>query len=108
MTASRRLQLAAEKSGVLALALRRTGAALADPTAAVSRWRVAALPSTPLPVAGLGRPRWRIELTRCRAGGEPATWIAEGCDAQGRLGLVADLADRSPAADEPRRRAAAG
>jgi hypothetical protein len=63
MTASRRLQLAAEKSGQMAIAI-ATMARVADaadlgqPTAAATRWRVSALPSAPLPVAGVGRPRW--------------------------------------------------
>lgn len=104
MTAARRLQIAAGASGVVALALRR--AATEEPNAAVTRWRVSALPSAPLAVAGVGRPRWRVELTRCR-GGEAAEWIMEGCDAQGRLGLLSDLADGSAATDG-RRRAAAG
>ncbi|MYZ47899.1 ImuA family protein, partial [Propylenella binzhouense] len=55
LTEARRLQLAAEASGVIALAIRRwTGATVADPTAAAIRWRLTALPSTPLPVAGVG------------------------------------------------------
>jgi len=117
LTASRRLQLAAEQSGVTCFALRRSrghdDALLAEPTAAMTRWRVAALPSPP-PLAhspktpGLARPRWRLELVRCR-GGEPASWIVEAChDTTGRLGLPADLADRSAAAAAGRRRAAAG
>lgn len=89
-TPARRLQIAAGASGVVAFALRRT--ATAEPNAAATRWQLTALPSTPLPVAGIGRPRWRVELTRCR-NGEPAAWIMEGCDAKGRLGLVADVAD---------------
>src|SRR5215468_1873060 len=55
MTASRRLQLAAEGSGVIGLALRRwrrraDATEFQQPTAATTRWRVSALPSTPLPV----------------------------------------------------------
>ena len=107
LTASRRLQLAAEASGVPAIALRRSRCfddpALAEPTAAVTRWRVIALPSAPpLPHApdtpGLGRPRWRLDLTRCR-GGAPHGWIVEAFDATGGLALVADLA-HGPAAPE--------
>jgi protein ImuA len=110
MTASRRLQLAAEASGVTAFAIRRwrNAAAAADfgqPTAAATRWRITAAPSSPLPVAGVGRPRWFVELIRCRAG-ESADWELEACDAQGRLALPADLADRSAAAADGRRRAA--
>jgi protein ImuA len=73
MTASRRLQIAAEDSGLIGLALRRwrRQAAAADfgqPTASTTRWCVSALPSTPLPVPGVGRARWRLELVRCRGG----------------------------------------
>ncbi|MEW9299575.1 MULTISPECIES: ImuA family protein [Acetobacter] len=67
MTASRRLQLAAETSGSLGIAIRRwrrqTDAAdFGQPTASVTRWRVSVLPSVPLPVPGVGRPRWLLEL----------------------------------------------
>jgi protein ImuA len=110
LTASRRLLLSAETSGVIAFALRRShrhdDPALGEPSAAVTRWRVAALPSleTPELPPGLDRARWRLELLRCR-GGEPANWIVEACDATGRLTLAADLADRS--ATTPARRAIA-
>jgi len=107
LTASRRLQLAAEASGVPAVALRRSrrfdDPALAEPSAAVTRWTVAALPSPP-PLAhapgtpGLARGRWRLDLLRCR-GGVPRSWIVEACDAQGHLALVADLADRQDTSD---------
>jgi protein ImuA len=116
LIASRRLQLAAEQSGVICFALRRSrehgDPALAEPTAAATRWRVSALPSpAPLPHApetpGLARARWRLELLRCR-GGEPASWIVEASDATGHLDLPADLADRPVAAPVARRRAAAG
>jgi hypothetical protein len=42
---------------------------------------------------GIGRPRWRVELLRCR-GGAPACWEVEVADATGSLSLVATLADR--------------
>jgi protein ImuA len=112
LAASRRLQLAAEQAGILAIVLRRSQAfddpALAEPTAAVTRWRVTALPSPPvLPHApgtpGLGRARWRLDLLRCR-GGEPGSWIVEGADATGCLTLVAGMGDRP--AEETRRRSA--
>jgi protein ImuA len=93
LVASRRLQLAAEQAGVMAILIRRSPVfddpVLKEPSAAVTRWRIAALPSP-----GLERARWRLELTRCR-GAEPGGWIVEACDATGRLGLVADSADRS-------------
>src|SRR6202795_4050227 len=67
MTASRRLQLAAEGSGTIGLAIRRwrrpaKAADFGQPTASITRWRVSALPATPLPVPGVGRVRWQIEL----------------------------------------------
>ncbi|MBP8232122.1 MAG: damage-inducible protein [Rhizorhabdus sp.] len=111
MTASRRLQLAAADTGVMALALRRwRDARSADaygrqPTAATTRWRVTPVPSRALPVPGVGRPVWHVELMRCRGAGA-RSWIMEACDASGRLDLAADLADRSPAATVPRRAAA--
>ena len=111
MTTSRRLQLAAEASGVTAFAIRRwrDAAAAADfgqPTAAATRWRITATPSSPLPVPGIGRPRWLVELIRCRAG-ESAEWELEACDEQGRLALPADLADRPATSADGRRRACA-
>jgi protein ImuA len=143
MTASRRLQLAAEGSGAIGIAIRHfpymrlnsviaresgrssnpqqlarnaslgvtgcpafaghdtkngmigggregKGQDFGQPTAAVTRWRVSALPSLPLPVPGIGRARWRLELIRCR-GGESACFEVEACDAQGRLALPSDL-----------------
>jgi protein ImuA len=105
LTASRRLQLAAEAGGVTGFALRRVARGndpvLAEANAAVTRWRISALPSAPaIPpapdVPGLGRARWQVELLRCR-GGEPSSWIMEACDAAGRLGM-ADAASGRPAA----------
>ena len=100
MTASRRLVLAAEKSGVMALALRRRPEGKPEDTgltAAYSRWCVTPMPSAPLPVPGIGRARWQIELTRCRNAGAK-TWMMEACDAQGRLAVPAELAHRPAAA----------
>jgi protein ImuA len=98
MTSSRRLQLAAEGSGTLGLAIRRwrrqsDAVDFGQPTAAVTRWRISALPAAPLPVPGIGRPRWLLELIRSRAG-ECADFEVEGCDVEGRLALSAGLADR--------------
>jgi protein ImuA len=102
MASTRRLQLAAEEGGVTALMLkrwRRNGEdPLGLPSSAMTRWRIACAPSSPLPVAGIGRARWRVELVRQR-GGEPFTWILEGSDAEGRLALPAVPPHRSAAAD---------
>lgn len=98
LTASRRLQLAAEASGVTALVIRRWWTmAQKDlthlPTAALTRWRIRPEISEDLPADGVGRGRWQVDLMRCR-GAEPCSWIVEACDAQGRLALPADLAHR--------------
>ena len=68
LTASRRLTLRARESGVMGLLLRQGAAA--EPGAALTRWRV-----TPRPTAtvddfteGIGRPAWRLDLERNRAG----------------------------------------
>jgi len=99
MPASRRLQLAAEASGVTAFIIRRwrraaDAAEFSQPSAAVTSWRISQLPSAPLPVPGIGRAVWRVELVRSR-GGATAAWDMEACDAEGRLALSADLANRS-------------
>jgi len=90
MPATRRLQLAAEEGGTLALMLRRRRGPsedpLAMPSSAVTRWRLASAPSSPLPVAGIGRPRWRLALARQR-GGAPFDLIMVSPDAEGRLAL---------------------
>jgi protein ImuA len=111
--ASRRLQLGAERSGITAFLLRRWrdgGQAAREralPNAAVTRWRIAALPSRAVPdEPGVGRLRWRVELLRCR-GGEPASWEMEVPDATDHVSLAAALADRpaAPVATERFRRA---
>ena len=99
MAPSRRLQLAAEESGTTALMLRRWHKEnpLRFPSAAMTRWRIGCAPSGSLPVSGVGRPRWRVNLARQR-GGEPHLWILEGTDAEGRLALPALSAHRPIAA----------
>jgi protein ImuA len=83
LTASRRLQLAAEASGVTAFVLRRwrvmerAARDAAQPIAAVTRWRIATLPTQ-------GEIGWRVELTRCR-GGKPGIWIMEKADGSDEL-----------------------
>lgn len=68
LTTSRRLQLAAEKGGGLALAL-RPDAQVPEATAALTRWRTGSLP------ADQDRPCWRLELLKAR-NGRPAAWRA--------------------------------
>ncbi len=111
----RRLQLAAEAGGVTAFALRRglrpARPARAGPSAAVTRWRVEADAMSSGPGAdGPGadrpgvsesgrspaRPRWRVELLRCR-GAAPGQWCLEWDDAAGGFAVAAALRDRPPA-----------
>lgn len=111
MTPSRRLQLAAEASGTIGIALRRwrraaDAADFGQPTASVTRWRVTCLPASPLPVPGIGRPRWLVELIRTRAG-ECADFELEACDEEGRVAIPAELVHGPVAADDRRGRAVA-
>jgi protein ImuA len=112
--ASRRLQLAAERSGVTVILLRRWrdgGQAAREralPNAAATRWRIAAMPSRVLRnEPGVGYARWRVELVRCR-GGEPACWEVEVADATGHVSLAASLADRPAASFQPEKFRLAG
>ena len=102
MTASRRLHLAAKTSGTTGIALRRWRRQLdasdfGQPTAAMTRWRVSVLPSSPLPAPGVGRARWLVELLRARAG-DSFDLELEACDGTGHLGLPAAVAGGSAAA----------
>lgn len=99
MTASRRLQLAAEKTGTLGLVVRRwrrqtEASDYGQPTASTTRWRISMLPSEALPVAGVGRARWLAELMRVKAG-ECAEFELGACDATGRVCLLSLSADGS-------------
>jgi protein ImuA len=108
MPATRRLQLAAEEGGTPALMLRRWRGGgedpLSPPSAAVTRWRLACVPSSPLAVAGIGRPRWRLALARQR-GGAPFDLIVETPDAEARLALPA-VSEHRPGESAGERRAA--
>lgn len=89
LTASRRLQLAAETGGIACLLLRRGPSR--DPSAAVTRWQVWSAS------AQGAKPRWRVSLLRCR-GGRTGDWLLEGCRETGGLAVAAALGDR-PAQD---------
>lgn len=100
LTASRRLQLAAEAGGTTGMLL-RSGVATAhvskgrqSPTASVTRWRITAAASAPArPASAVGLGRWHVALERCR-GGRPRNWLLEWCDATRRLTLATPLPDR--------------
>ncbi|WP_375391788.1 hypothetical protein [uncultured Sphingomonas sp.] len=76
LTATRRLQLAAESSGAVVLLLRVAGGAPA-PSAAATRWGVAACPSTALAADAPGRPAFHLELERRRGGPAGQRWRVE-------------------------------
>lgn len=114
LTAGRRLQLACEKRGATGFIIRRRpygGEARksASGSAAATRWRIAPAPSEPAPGEfGLGPPRWRAELERCR-GGRTGVWLLEAelaftwesIDGAHPLRLVAELGDRQLAPAQP-------
>jgi len=108
LTASRRLQLAAEKSGVTAFVLRtpsRRQELQTEPIAAASRWRITPAPSAPHNIPGA---RWRLELFQSRSGATGA-WIIEAPNAQGYFRLSSPVADGFAKAPlTPSRRLAAG
>jgi protein ImuA len=109
LTDSRRLQLAAEESGVTALSL-RPKTDKPPPSAAATRWRLDTvthvkdrrqandnndfLQTTPV-LPGLGVARWRAELFRCR-GGAAANWMMEWNDETGDLSVAAEIRNRPP------------
>ncbi|HET8727793.1 MAG TPA: damage-inducible mutagenesis protein [Alphaproteobacteria bacterium] len=90
LTASRRLQLAAEAGGTLALML--TPTASPPTSAALTRWRVVTAQSM-AEAGGPGRARWRVSLLRCR-GGTPRDWHLEWDDEALCFSVAAALADR--------------
>ncbi len=103
MTAARRLQLAAEAGGALGLLLRpEAGDTATGATAALTRWRVAALPGTSGSTHDLGDPRWRLDLLRAR-GSRPGTWTVVWREAADRLDLDGE-AEEVNAAPAARRR----
>ncbi|WP_246082503.1 hypothetical protein [Rubellimicrobium rubrum] len=83
-TATKRLALRSERSGMQAWLFRR--AARTDLSAARERWHVSALPSPPMPddLRAPGAPIWQAELFRAR-GRMPGRWVARHDTANGRL-----------------------
>jgi protein ImuA len=96
LTASRRLQLAAEEGGGAALLLRPPSAA-PTPSAALTRWRIGARPDAREDAnrePGLGAAGWRAELFRCRGGGGHV-WEVEWRDETGGFSLAPPFRDGS-------------
>lgn len=75
LTASRRLSVAADASGVTALMLRAD--AEPSPSTADTRWAVRAAASAPLEANAPGHPAIEVELLRQRGGPADATWRLE-------------------------------
>ncbi len=100
LTASRRLAMRAAENGIAALLIRNQPTFEAT-TAAETRWSVAAEPSEAQhrlgqAMPGLGPPRWRIRLTKCKRG-MPGRWQVEWNYETLSFRLAAPLADRTPA-----------
>ncbi len=109
LTASRRLQLAAESVGVTAFVL-RPKSNKPPPSAATTRWQLGAvsheqdLDSTLGPakknynleenIPGLGSSRWKADMLRCR-GGTSANWMMEWKNETGDFSVATKLRDRS-------------
>ncbi|MEJ0066385.1 MAG: hypothetical protein WDM85_14005 [Caulobacteraceae bacterium] len=98
----------AEQSLATGFVLRRRpfgggGAGVSPARRAATRWSIAPSPSEAAPgEPGLGPPRWRVTLERCR-GGRTGSWILEGKeedDAAHPFRLVADLGDHDLAPEE--------
>lgn len=66
-TASRRFQLAVEKTRATAFVL-RTDAAKINNNASVSRWQVKSIPSDNHDLPGVGFPAWEVSLQKMRSG----------------------------------------
>lgn len=106
--ASRRLQLACLRHGSTGFVLRRWlhGHRTADrePSVAVTRWHLTAVPSVKEGKEP-GPPRWHVALTHARSG-RPGEWVMEASDdATHPLRVVAALADHTA---EPHRLRLAG
>lgn len=75
LTATRRLTLFAERSGVTAILLR--SADPSAPSAATTRWQVAASPSVALEANAPGHPAFAVDLLRQRGGAPSFGWRLE-------------------------------
>jgi protein ImuA len=89
LKASQRLSLAASHSGVPCLLLRPLGA---EPSAAVTRWRIGVAAAARDSFGLVTGARWRVTLERCR-NGRTGEWLMEFDHAAHRFSLVAALAD---------------
>lgn len=93
LTASRRLQLAAEAGGTLGMVLNPAGTGRFAASALESRWRI-----DPAPAGGTVRPCWTVTLERCRGGAQGSYWMVERNEETGDFAVAAAPADRPAAA----------
>jgi protein ImuA len=75
LTATRRLSLAASRSGVTVFLLRACG--MQRPSSAVTRWSVRSIASSPLPGEAPGHPVFELTLLRHRQGIPIRSWRVE-------------------------------
>ncbi len=96
LTATRRLQLAAEASATPALLLRLPGTLRTS--AALTRWQVSPAPARSTPgLNDIARPRLRLSLRRARGRLEDheRSWMMEWCHEKGDFSVVPQALDRS-------------
>ncbi|HML08445.1 MAG TPA: ImuA protein [Xanthobacteraceae bacterium] len=87
---SQRLQLAANDARLPLFLLRP--AQMLEASAAATRWRVGAAPAARDRFGLFARPRWHLQLERCR-NGRTGEWIVEYDHVAHRFSLAAALAD---------------
>jgi protein ImuA len=104
LKSSQRLHLAATEAGLPLLLLRpapslpspASGGGWGGGSAAATRWRIGTAPAARDRFGLIARPRWRLELERCR-NGRPGEWVVEYDHVAHRFSLAAALADCSRA-----------
>jgi protein ImuA len=89
---SQKLHLAATDAGLPLLLLRPSQTL--ESSAAATRWRVGTAQAARDRFGIYARPRWRLQLERCR-NGRPGEWVVEYDHVTHRFSLVAALADPS-------------
>jgi protein ImuA len=102
---SQRLHLAATDAGLPLLLLRPSQTL--ESSAAATRWRIGTAAAARDRFGSYTRPRWHLQLERCR-NGRPGGWVVEYDHVAHRFSLVAALADQTlshGAGDRPRRQA---
>jgi len=102
---SQKLHLAATDAGLPLLLLRPSQTL--ESSAAATRWRVGTVQAARDRFGLYARPRWRLQLERCR-NGRPGEWVVEYDHVTHCFSLVAALADPSlscGASDQSRRQA---